>query len=54
MMGDYQVRFCEGLAGATPACLLGLVQKKGLELLAASYELFCKVIIFSQLMARRS
>src|SRR6266542_4881406 len=25
MMGDYHVRFCERLAGETPACLLGLV-----------------------------
>jgi len=24
MMGDYHVRFCERLAGETPACLLGL------------------------------
>ncbi len=24
-MGDYHVRFCERLAGETPACLLGLV-----------------------------
>jgi len=23
MMGDYHVRFCERLAGETPACLLG-------------------------------
>lgn len=23
MMGDYQVRFCERLGGATPPCLLG-------------------------------
>ena len=26
MMGDYHVRFCERLAGETPACLLGLVR----------------------------
>ncbi len=24
-MGDYHVRFCERLAGETPACLLGLI-----------------------------
>ncbi len=24
MMGDYHVRFCERLAGETPACLLGV------------------------------
>ena len=26
MMGDYHVRFCERLAGETPACLLGLLR----------------------------
>jgi len=30
-MGDYQVRFCEGLAGATPACLLGRVLKTAMS-----------------------
>jgi len=31
MMGDYHVRFCERLAGETPACLLGLVRSAHYE-----------------------
>ena len=40
-MGDYHVRFCERLAGESPACLLGLVQP-----FAAQLQFYAKRGVF--------
>jgi len=47
-MGDYQVRFCERLAGETPACLLG-VQFFGVSFLTSAVVVAMQKLVLCQL-----
>ena len=48
MMGDYQVRFCERLGGATPPCLLGVLWQEVGQVSAAGLGT-CKASLLSSL-----